>query len=104
MLAEIAAQEPGPTFIVGDINASVHNIASMQQAIDRGSLISLGARASTFGGIDDQETCKATPTAKGNRRDYVVTNQMGYDTVCHFEVDSECSLKVHSVFIFDFKS
>jgi hypothetical protein len=104
VLAEIAAQEPGPTFIVGDINASIHNIASLQQAIDRGTLIDLGARASIFGGIDNQETCKAKPTSKGNRRDYVFTNQMGYDIVQHFEVDSESSLKVHSVLILDLKT
>ena len=61
VLAEIDAQEPGPTFIVGDINASVHNTACMHQATQNGTFIDLGARASMYGGYDNQETCKATP-------------------------------------------
>ena len=66
---EIRAQDPGPTFIVGDLNASTTSLPNLQDALDKGELIDVGARASLYGGKDNQETCKARPTSKGTRRD-----------------------------------
>ena len=75
------SQEVGPVFVAGDINASVAKIQSLMQAVQTGKLIDVGARASIYGGRDNQETCKAKPTSKGTRRDYIFANQQGIDIV-----------------------
>ena len=100
---EIYAQDKGPYFIVGDFNATISKLQSLQNAILNGEVIDVGAQASVFGGLNSQETCKAKPDSIGTRKDYVLASPSAYDLIHSFKVDDNALLKVHDVLQLELK-
>ena len=81
----------------GDVNATVHRIPALAEAIGNLSLIDVGANCAKYGTPDNQPTCRANSASQANRRDFVFANSEGNDLVIGFEIDSTSKLPVHGV-------
>jgi hypothetical protein len=97
MLQDAGLQDPGPKFIVGDLNATTSRIPFIDAAINGGGWIDVGACASAYGGIDYDTTCRANPKARQTRRDYVFANLDAKAWVKSLHVDHHANLPVHDV-------
>ena len=56
-----------------------------------------------YGGIDSDFTCRASPTCKATRRDYVIANAAGLGLISNFEVDHNSNIPVHDIIKVHFK-
>jgi len=97
-------QDPGPILITGDLNGPLDRFPSLENAIQQGEWIDVGANASVNGGVQPIGTCRSsTPGARLNRRDYVIANDRALNLIESFEVDSNALLPVHAVIKVRFK-
>jgi hypothetical protein len=104
VFSDAEKQDPGPILIMGDINAPINRIPSLQAALQQGLWRDLGASASHNGGGEAQGTCRATtPGAMLTRRDYVFVNDRAFNMIESFDVDHDALLPVHSVLRVMFK-
>ena len=104
ILADCDLQPKGPKLIVGDLNASLHSLPAIEAAIKDDLFTNVGSIASSYGGIDDEHTCKASPHAKATVRDYVITNPAALDLIQGFHIDHGSGLPVHSIITLTFKN
>ena len=103
VLEDFEAQDDGPKIIVGDFNASISNLPSLERQIQCGNLLDLGSFASMYGGVDNDTTCKAQPEARATRKDYAMANPCAYDIIDKFEIDHDSLIPVHDIIRIIFK-
>ena len=96
-------QPDGPKLIVGDFNCSISNIPHISQEVAAGKLFDIGAIASTYGGTDCQNTCKAYNALDASRKDFVLANPAAERIIDKFEVLDSTGVSVHSVINVTFK-
>ena len=66
ILQDMEEQVEGPKFIMGDLNATTLNLASIQDAILEGKIIDIGANSIEYGVPNNSPTCCGNNTEKGN--------------------------------------
>ena len=67
ILHDSEQQDPGPKLIVGDLNAPIERVPSLEAGITQGSWIDVGANGSVNGGSAAVGTCRSnTPGARFN--------------------------------------
>ena len=81
VFAELQAWHSLPTFIMGDLNAPLEELACVKAALAAGSWHDLGGVASAWGGQDKQPTARAHNSLKANRIDYVLSNSISVPMV-----------------------
>ena len=97
-------QEPcGPKLIVGDFNASIRRLPTLQEEIAQGNQWDIRAIASAFGAANDQPTCKAPNSSQWTRRDYVIANNQAKDLVHTFKNGYDSNLQTHAVINLELK-
>ena len=75
------------SFCCADLNCGTTDLPTLNQMIEDGQWIDCGARASQWGGIDEQYTCKASKVAAESRIDFIFVNTPLYPAVRGFQVD-----------------
>ena len=103
ILQDADEQEVGPKLIVGDFNASIHRLPSLEQAIREGKYTDVGSIASNFKGVDNDTTCKASEKCKATRRDYVIANTEALSLIDTFKIDHDAHVPVHDIIQVQFK-
>ena len=85
---ELKAQPDGPQYIMGDLNASVPDLVSLQMALEETDDDSVhawhdvGAQADIWGSIPNDTTCRAPNAVKtATRRDCVIANTVGFGLI-----------------------
>jgi hypothetical protein len=87
---ELKAQPDGPQYIMGDLNASVPDLASLQMALEETdddhfhAWHDIGAMADLWGSIPNEPTCRADNAKRATRRDYVIANTVGLGLIENF--------------------
>ena len=97
ILEDIELQPAGPVMIVGDINGNLSDFKALQEAVQRGSLLDVGAHAQRWGRTPNDYTCKAPGAKQPSRRDYILANAEAYELIEDFEVDHNSHLLVHDI-------
>ena len=95
ILEDMALQPPGPMLVLGDINGDPATFHDLQQALNKHTLLDVGAQAQQWGEVPCDYTCRAQGTHRPTRRDYIFANPQAYSLVTHFRVDHKAGLKVH---------
>ena len=98
--AELDAQVCGPTCIVGDVNADLADIHSLQSLIIDLGWIGLGAKARIWGQPDNEFTCVTANTKVPTRRDFVLANPELFPLVTNFGVVHGNVFPTHSILRF----
>ena len=87
---------------MGDLNASVPDLASLQMALEETdddnfhAWHDIGAMADLWGSIPNEPTCRADNAKRATRRDYVIANTVGFGLIEKFEVAWDEIYKVHA--------
>ena len=97
VLQDMESQPAGPKFIVGDLNAEIHNLPSLHGAIQKGTLKDIGANSAKYGVPNYTPTCQANSNSKETRRDYILANKQADDLIHDFKVIKGDLFSVHSV-------
>eukprot|EP00973_Karenia_brevis_P061011 8483536-Karenia_brevis.AAC.1 len=71
ILEEFDALPPGPKVLLGDLNADVGDLPTLQGQVDCGKLFDLGQHAQLFGGQAFAPICFPPNSGTPSRRDYV---------------------------------
>ena len=100
ILLEIEAPPKGPTLIVGDVNADIDSTPVLQNVVEAGLFIDVGAHADVFGQIPNQPTCMARNATKPTRRDFVFSSPDLFPALMQFQVVHADTTPVHATFIF----
>ena len=102
-ISDAKLQPAGPKMIVGDFNATVDRLPSLKEASLQGDFLDVGSIASSFKGVDNDTTCRATHLATPTRRDFVFANDEAKDLIDKFEVDHDAQIPVHDILTVTFK-
>ena len=91
---------PGvPMCIAGDINCLPTNLPHLAMLTgNKHGWTDLGAKASHWGGIDGQGTCRAPNSNTYNRRDVIIVNPLFFSLVHNFYIDHDlffCARHAH---------
>ena len=86
-----------PILLVGDFNCTPDRLPHLHSLISDFSFVDLGARASFWGGQDNQVTCLAHNTTVGSRSDFMLCNPAMVPLVQEFTVLKDGAFPVHSV-------
>ena len=87
MQEETLAQGDVPALCCADVNATTADIPSLHKMIEDETWIDCGAKASLWGGINDQYTCQANKISAQSRIDHIFVNARLFPAVCGFQVD-----------------
>ena len=96
ILQEIEAQPPGPTAIVGDLNAEPQDIGILHNLLLNKGWTDVGAQAHCWGEEDNTFTCLTAGALRGTRRDYIFVNPQLLPAIRHFRVVPDDDHPVHS--------
>ena len=86
-----------PILLVGDFNCTPDRLPHLQALINDFSFVDFGAKASFWGGQDNQDTCFSHNTTAGSRSDFVLCNAAMVPFVHRFEVQKDEAFPVHHV-------
>ena len=98
ILDEVQLRSPSqPILLVGDFNCTPDRLPHLQALINDFSFVDFGAKASFWGGQDNQDTCFSHNTTAGSRSDFVLCNAAMVPFVHRFEVQKDEAFPVHHV-------
>ena len=103
-LDDACMQDEGPKIIIGDLNAPIHRLLSLSNAINMDDWVDVGHAAGDFGQPCDAYTCQMNESAQKTRRDYVIANRDAFDCIEHFQVDYSTKVPVHAILSLVFKN
>ena len=94
-------QPDGPKYIMGDMNATIADIMSLNLAIltpegESHAWHDVGALAELWGQTPSEPTCRAYNAKHATRRDYVIANTEGFELIESFEVNWKDVFAVHA--------
>ena len=95
ILDELSCDIKLPTCILGDVNADPADIPSLLDLLENEGWTDCGAKASIWGGTDNQHTCQAPNTTKSTRRDYAFVNDLLLPAVTSFQVEQSDVFPTH---------
>ena len=75
-----------PSTICCDMNAGPQGIPALAEMLNSGRGVDIRARASTWGGIDNDTTCNANNTTTSTRRDYIFVTDTPLPIVASYEI------------------
>ena len=86
-----------PTIIMGDFRCEPGELAPAEDLIENDVWIDVGAKASWWGGTENETTCQTRPQAKPSRIDGVLANSEAVPLIKSYEVIKDEMISTHSV-------
>jgi hypothetical protein len=99
---EYEACQPGPTFVLGDFNASPEEEPLLQDFLTTHSWLDIGQTAH-LAQPPGAPTCWARGSARGTRRDLAVCCPLAAQLVVSFEVDTDALFDTHAPLVLKLK-